>query len=152
MTVMPEQIIVPTDGSETALRAAALAGAMAAPHGTCQVLLLYVISKQGEMPSELSGLGHDVSPGELRHGDRVEAEKALEASAQKVREQGCTSVEPRIRVAHDAAAEIVEVVNATPGAMVVAGRRGLSTFRELLVGSVSQKLIHHCRCPVTLVS
>ena len=152
MTAMPEQIIVPTDGSEAALRAAGLAGAMAAPHSSCRVVLLYVISDQQQMPSELSGLDQDVSPGELRDSDRQRAEQALSAAEQKVREHGCDAIEQRIRVAHDAAEEIIEVVNATPRAMVVTGRRGLSTFRELLVGSVSQKLVHHCRCPVTLIS
>jgi nucleotide-binding universal stress UspA family protein len=35
---------------------------------------------------------------------------------------------------------------------VVVGRRGWSTAHELLVGSVSQRLVHHASCPVLVVS
>ncbi|MFD1548056.1 universal stress protein [Nonomuraea guangzhouensis] len=35
--------------------------------------------------------------------------------------------------------------------LLVGGRRGLSQVRGLLLGSVSQAMVHHARCPIAVV-
>lgn len=35
--------------------------------------------------------------------------------------------------------------------MVVMGSRGLGSFRQLVMGSISQYVLHHAPCPVTVV-
>jgi nucleotide-binding universal stress UspA family protein len=44
------------------------------------------------------------------------------------------------------------VLEASEGAwMVVLGARGLGGFKGLLLGSVSQQVVHHAPCPVLIV-
>lgn len=47
--------------------------------------------------------------------------------------------------------ELVTHLDEHPADLVVMGSRGLSTARRLLLGSVSESLLHHVQCPVLLV-
>jgi nucleotide-binding universal stress UspA family protein len=47
--------------------------------------------------------------------------------------------------------ELVTHLDAHPADLVVMGSRGLSTAKRLLLGSVSESLLHHIECPVLLV-
>ncbi len=46
---------------------------------------------------------------------------------------------------------ILNVAKARRADLIIVGSRGNSTFKELLVGSVSHKVLHHAPCPVMLV-
>ncbi len=50
------------------------------------------------------------------------------------------------------AAVIAEVADSYEADLIVVGRRGRSQVAELLLGSVSHELTHHCRRPVLVVS
>lgn len=47
--------------------------------------------------------------------------------------------------------ELVTHLDEHPADLVVMGSRGLSTAKRLLLGSVSESLLHHIDCPVLLV-
>jgi nucleotide-binding universal stress UspA family protein len=51
----------------------------------------------------------------------------------------------------DAATEIIEYVKVNQIDLIVAGSRGLSRIRGLLMGSVSRKLVHYSGCSVLIV-
>jgi nucleotide-binding universal stress UspA family protein len=51
----------------------------------------------------------------------------------------------------DAATEIIEYVNANQVDLIIAGSRGLSQMKRLLLGSLSRKLVHYAGCSVLLV-
>lgn len=47
--------------------------------------------------------------------------------------------------------EIIKYVNDNDIDQLVIGSRGLSTFQEMVLGSVSHKVMKHVDCPVTVV-
>ncbi|MFD1929513.1 universal stress protein [Sporosarcina siberiensis] len=47
--------------------------------------------------------------------------------------------------------EIIKYVNQEGIDQLVIGSRGLSTFQEMILGSVSHKVMKHVSCPVTIV-
>ena len=49
------------------------------------------------------------------------------------------------------AEEILKIADKEKVDMIVLGSRGLSTAKELLLGGVSHKVVHHAKCPVTVV-
>lgn len=51
----------------------------------------------------------------------------------------------------DAATEIIEYANQNQIGLIVAGSRGLSKMRRLLLGSLSRKLVHYAGCSVLIV-
>jgi nucleotide-binding universal stress UspA family protein len=51
----------------------------------------------------------------------------------------------------DPAKIIIEMANAKNYDLIITGSRGMSAFKELLVGSVTLKVIHHVNCPVMVV-
>ena len=51
----------------------------------------------------------------------------------------------------DYAHEIIEVAKRNDCDIIIMGSRGMSPFKELLLGSVSLKVMHHASCPVMIV-
>ena len=51
----------------------------------------------------------------------------------------------------DPAKVIIELAKAKSYDLIIMGTRGRSSFHELLIGSVSQKVMHHASCPVMVV-
>lgn len=69
-------------------------------------------------------------------------DRADAAGARNVTVQTCVG---------DRAEEILDVAEAEDADLIVMGRRGLGHVRETLLGSVSQKVLHHAPCTVVLV-
>jgi len=51
----------------------------------------------------------------------------------------------------DPAQVIIELAKAKSYDLIIMGTRGRTPFQELLIGSVSQKVLHHASCPVMVV-
>lgn len=51
----------------------------------------------------------------------------------------------------DPAQAIIGLAKAKSYDLIIMGTRGRTTFQELLIGSVSQKVMHHASCPVMVV-
>jgi nucleotide-binding universal stress UspA family protein len=79
---------------------------------------------------------------------REAGEKLVKAVVgEVVGEEGDVKVEP---VAIEGPTIDVLIDAASDADMLVVGSRGLSTFRALLLGSVSQQLAHHAPCPLLI--
>ena len=51
----------------------------------------------------------------------------------------------------DPAKIIIELAKSNDFDLIIMGSRGRSAFKELLLGSVTQKVAHHAKCPVMVV-
>lgn len=146
-------VLLPVDGSEGSLAAARLAATMASALGA-NIEVLYAFPRDAlEMFGPPMG---EIVTDEMRYMDPKEFAK--------LRDQRSAEVFAKVRQALDGAGiDLKEVVlsghpaeaildhaKATQDPMIVVGSRGLSRFSEFVLGSVSQKLVHHAKCPVTI--
>lgn len=123
-------VVVGVDGSETAGRALALAGDEAArQHRPLQVIV-------SEVPAD------DTS--------RREAD-ALRSEAVGTVRAAHPELVVQTRAEYDTRAAEALLAASDDAAMVVVGSRGRGGFTGLLLGSVSQALVHHAVCPVMVV-
>jgi nucleotide-binding universal stress UspA family protein len=141
-----KEILVPVDGSENSVRAARfgmqLAGAM-----SVGVRWFYVFPAASVELVGMAGMS------------RSDIEAAAESSAQRVFDKIRQQLEGEVidQIAYetrmgDPAEEIIASAEKDPAVLVVIGRRGLSRIKTLLLGSVSDKVIRHAKCPVTVIT
>lgn len=138
-----QRILVPTDGSEHALKASRIGAEMARDSGA-QVVLLTAVS----VPQALimvAGIGQNVVEEYVEQTGR----EAL-AAAIEVFQQAGVGAEVKIEVG-PAAEVIADQVVVSRADLVVMGRRGLGGLRGLLLGSVSDRVVHSVDVPVLLV-
>lgn len=141
------KVLMASDGSPASLRAAAFLGDLARRDPEIQVTILYVADIAREIGS-LSSLERFVD---------VPLDVMIQRSAQPVIEETRKALNlPAERVAAEVqvgnpAEEIVEMVGSGSFAYVVMGSRGLSPIPQLLLGSVSERVIRLSHLPVLLV-
>lgn len=128
--------MVGVDGSETSAVALRRAADEASAHGA----LLDVVHAWNYLDQQ--GRPFDPQYGEDKARARTEAFVAETL--------GETGVEASIRLVNDHAAPALIASGAGAFTLVV-GARGLGGFRGMVLGSVSQHLVHHAPCPVLIV-
>ena len=154
MTPYPKILLVPVDGSEGANEAASYAASLAEKLDI-PVELLYAFPKD---PVDMFGIPTEAprseeleyfSPDAFAKLREQTAEKAFMATRSAIGERS-VPIEQKILSGNPAEA-IVAHAKAADAPMIVIGSRGLSGFKEILLGSVSQRVLHHANCPVTVV-
>lgn len=153
-TPLPQVFLVPVDGSPGAEAAVRHAAALAAPLGI-PVRLIFVFPRDaldmlGVPPETLSDdqLG-SYSPEHFAEVRDRRARHVFERARKAMGEAGVVIEEAVL--AGDPAETILDHARRATGPMIIMGSRGLSRFSEMLVGSVSHRVLHHARCPVTIV-
>jgi nucleotide-binding universal stress UspA family protein len=137
--VLFEKVLVAIDGSPYTDAALSAAEGLAAKAG-CAVEIVHV-HEHDFIPSK-AGMAPD-----LERGD--EAQALLDGAVSRLKTQG-VSVTGRLVQAQtrDVARAIMETADDCGADMIIVGRRGLSSLTAMIVGSVSNKLIHVARVPI----
>ncbi|MGH7834336.1 MAG: universal stress protein [Candidatus Binatia bacterium] len=88
--------------------------------------------------------------GRLRGQIREEAENYLKGKTDELRAEGLSRV-CNIAVEGDPAGEIIDVARKTPDNMLAMATHGRSGLGRLVLGSVTEKVVHHSRDPVLII-
>jgi nucleotide-binding universal stress UspA family protein len=140
-----DEIVIPVDGSEDSHRAARY-GARLASALNVPINLVYVIPVTPESIIGMSRLSRE----EIDKMEHQQAAEIISGARDAIGDAGMTAGE--IILLGDAAEEILGYIDKHPKTMVVIGRRGLSKFKTLMLGSVSEKVIRYAKGAVTIVN
>lgn len=145
---MYQRILLATDGSPNALRAAEATRELAALIPGAIVTVIHVLPLTPELTVELQK--------ELE-SQEFTFEEALQDKAQpifdrtlEVLSQKNIAVRTVLETGH-AADKIAEAANSGEYDLVVMGSRGLGNWQEILLGSISEKVCHAVHIPILIV-
>jgi nucleotide-binding universal stress UspA family protein len=140
---MLAHVLVAYDGSEGSKHALGFARKVLAPDGR----LTLVRAVELPVPYVVGGFDGVVTLGEMPTADELDRERAKLVEAAS--DLGAR-LEARVELGHP-----VEVVTRLADELapdaVVLGARGLGAVTRFLVGSVSDRIVHHCSRPVIVV-
>jgi len=140
------RILVGLDGSDYSVKALNFAIDLAKKYQS-QLLLVHVVMRQiyAINPPEAGILAGTAIVRELE----AEGKAILAKGEETARAQG-VSVEIRLRQGVPAE-ELLRAAAEEKADLMVLGSRGLSQVKAFLLGSVSDKVSHHAKCPVLIV-
>lgn len=143
---MFKHILIPVDGSNTALNAATKAAGLAKAFGS-KVTALYVVD-----PYPFTGVGADFAYGQSQYltAATAEANTALDA-AKAVFEQAGVAVETTIGEGHAIHDGIARAAETTGADLIVMGSHGRRGLEKLVLGSVTQRVLGVAHVPVLVV-
>lgn len=144
MNLLPKRILLATDGSECAESAARVAVDLANRSGA----ELYIVHAfEFVSTREFAGVALRMrSPSEgVKH-----AQSVLDEQVGRIEEMGGGVADARL-LAGSPVEQILCAAEETDAGLVVVGRRGLGGVKRILMGSVSEGVIHHASCPVLVV-
>jgi nucleotide-binding universal stress UspA family protein len=140
VSIFPTTVLLATDGS----REAQLATSTAADLANSTNSELHVVHVGELRPTFLAQT--EVEPAELER----EARRQLDEEVSSVEEAGGTVKEAHLRLGR-ADEEIVDLADSLGVGLIVMGSRGHGRLRRSLMGSVSESVVRHAHCPVTIV-
>ena len=148
---MSKTIVVPIDGSESALQALDIAAALA-PSEEDKIILLTVVGDK-EVPKELQRyleVEHVKGPPEWEY-DQIIGAGILDEAKERLQKNNINQ-SSRLVERGDPAEMIVTTANQHSADLIVMGNRGLGSVSGLVFGSVSRKVNHLAGCKVVTVN
>ncbi|HVP68889.1 MAG TPA: universal stress protein [Anaeromyxobacteraceae bacterium] len=138
-----KRILVAVDGSEPSMRAARMAADVALRFGA-RITLAYVVPRL-LLPPDVYGL----TVAEVEREQRAHADTLVH---QALLQLGGTGVEVETSVLSGPPAEsLAEAAQGPDVDLVVVGSRGIGAVKRMLLGSVSDRLVHICPKPILIV-
>jgi nucleotide-binding universal stress UspA family protein len=145
MSIFPTTILLATDGSEEAQLASTTAADLAQRTDS----ELHVLTVGPDLPLyELPE--HPAEFEDVLRENRRRAKEVLEQQAKRIEESGGTVKETHLLEGR-ADEEIVALAEEIGAGLIVMGSRGHGRLRRILLGSVSEAVVRHAHCPVTVV-
>jgi nucleotide-binding universal stress UspA family protein len=144
MSIFPTTILLATDGSKEAELAASTAAELS-ERTDSELHIIHV----GEVPLVDHPEGHGGYHVEYERAE-TQAREFLEAQVEKIKADGATVAQAHLKMGR-ADEEIVELAESMGVGLIVMGTRGQGRIRRALMGSVSESVVRHAHCPVTIV-
>jgi nucleotide-binding universal stress UspA family protein len=141
---MLSKILVPVDGSDNSFRALEHAIFLSIKIQESQITVLYIIE---DLPTV-----YIYSPKTIEklHADyKSESAKILERCKELASKSGINI--HTVLLEGDPASKIIAYSEMEGFDIIMMGSRGMGKFKEMIVGSISNKVIHHAKCSVMLV-
>jgi len=143
---MLSKILVAVDGSEISKRAFEYASFIAEKCNTSLVIVNIpdIFERVGSSSKKLEEIARKIEKGE------IDNEAMLRKFESQAKDYGIKDVRT-IKQRGNVAEEILKIADKEKVDMIILGSRGRSAAKEFLLGGVSHKVVHHARCPVTVV-
>ncbi|MCI4455790.1 MAG: universal stress protein [Sulfolobus sp.] len=141
---MFKRIVVAYDGSDHANKALSTAIELAKAFNS-KLDVVEVVDT-----AALLGMGFAPIPSDLIAQIYNKAQNDVEQAKKKAQEAGLKDVTSQV-LEGDPATSIIEYASKNGADLIVIGSRGLSTFKRLILGSVSSKVVQESRVPVLVV-
>ncbi len=149
---MIEKVLLPVDGSETAKKAVDFACKLLENSG-CRVTLLAVVEEPAYAAFWSDGMiAPEVvlpPPEELR-GELERRAGEMLVDTSKILEEAGLEMEAKVRFGNPAP-EILKEAEEGGYDLVIMGSHGRGILGGFLLGSVSNRVVHHAKCPVLIV-
>lgn len=137
------KILLASDGSECALKAATVAAGFARQFGA-EVIVLHVYTPLAQLVPAYALAGLD------RDADIKEVQDAVMSRTGRVLDEAGVAYTARREIGSPAE-HIVGIAEREQADLIVVGSHGLSGVKLLLLGSVSDRVVHQAHCPVLVV-
>ena len=141
---MLSKILVPIDGSANSFRALEQAIFLATKIQEAQITVLYIIE---DLPSLYIYSRNTIV--KLHSVYKSESAKILERCKGMANQSGINI--NTVLEEGDPASKIIGYSEMKQFDLIMMGSRGMGKFKEMIIGSVSNKVLHHAKCSVMLV-
>jgi nucleotide-binding universal stress UspA family protein len=147
---MFKKILFPTDGSENSQKAISYVIDLAKKYNS-EVIILHSHELSGIVYSPAGAPNYYSFDVELENELFSSCKQILQAKEKELKDAGVTLVKTILEKGN-AGSSILKIIENENCDLVVIGSRGLGTIKSLLLGSVSNYVIHHTQCPVLLIN
>lgn len=143
-----KRLLVAVDASENSARAARTALALAKKM-KAELIIIHVVLTPRDSFAKIASPAASLA--EYRSLAQVEGQRILDQIAKLAENGGVVATTRLLEYSYSVVQSIVEEAANEKVDLIVIGKRGLSKFKQLVVGSVSAGVVNHANCCVLVV-